>query len=159
MLMFDGSSEFPSRRIGFFESGQWLRIISSVAAAVAAFALAAAAERFVRRDRRGGAAIVLLDALSLLWLIGGGLFVFAVRPWIADQTTFLFTYPGRLYPKALWVLLAAAFATPLTAVITFGLLRPSGWSSWLWARNALTLLVFAALIATLASWRLLGFSE
>jgi CubicO group peptidase (beta-lactamase class C family) len=158
MTMFDSSSAFPADRVGFFQTGRWLRWISGAAAILALWAIVAAVERFVRRDRRGRAAALVLDALSLLWLVAGALLLLGVYPWAKDDGSYLFTYPGSLYPIACWALLVAAIATPISAAIALFAWTPRDWSWWLWFRNGATLIVYTALIVTLADWRLLGFS-
>jgi CubicO group peptidase (beta-lactamase class C family) len=158
MRLFDSSGVFPSDRIGFFETGRWLRWIAGAAAAFGLWAIAAAVERRVRGDRRGRRAIVVLDALSLLWLAAGATFLAGADAWAKSGASFLFDYPGFLYPIACWALLAAAVATPVAAGLAFVWLRPTEWSRWLWFRNLATLAVYAALIATLFEWRLLGFA-
>jgi hypothetical protein len=112
---------------------------------LALWAIVAAVERFVRRDRRGRAAALVLDALSLLWLVAGALLLLGVHPWAKDDGSYLFTYPGILYPIACWAIALFAWT-------------PRDWSWWLWFRNGATLIVYTALIVTLADWRLLGFS-
>jgi CubicO group peptidase (beta-lactamase class C family) len=158
MRMFDGSGVFPADRIGFFETARWLRWIAGAAAALALWAIVAAVERFIRGDRRGRAAAMVLDGLSLIWLAAGALLLVSVRSWEEDQASYLYTYPGMLYPIACWALLAAAVLTPVAAIFAFLRLRPKDWSGWLWFRNGVTLVVYAVLIATLFEWRLLGFS-
>jgi len=118
----------------------------------------AAVERFVRGDRRGRATALVLDAVGLLWLAAGALFLGGVRSWATDHGSYLFTYPGVLYPIACWALLVATVATPVAAIVAFLRLRPTDWSRWLWFRNGVTVVVYAALIVTLLEWRLLGFS-
>ena len=157
MRMFDAPGVFPADRIGFFETNRWLRWIAGAAAALALWAVLAAVERFVRGDRRGRAAALALDALSLVWLDAGALFLVAVHSW-ANDASYLFEYPGVLYPIACWALFAAAVATPIAAIFAFLRLRPTDWSQWLWFRNGITLVVYAALIVTLLDWGLLGFS-
>ena len=73
--------------------------------------------------------------------------------------SFLFDYPGFLYPIGCWALLLAAVATPVAAGVALVWLRPREWSRWLWLRNLATLAVYGALIVTLFEWRLLGFSS
>lgn len=158
MTMFDSSGVFPADRVGFFQTGRWLRWISGAAAILALWAVVAAVERFVRGDRRGRAAALVLDALSLLWLIAGALFLLGVRSWTKDNGSYLFTHPGVLYPIACWALLVAAIATPVAATIALLARTPRDWSWWLWFRNGATVIVYTALIVTLADWRLLGFS-
>ncbi len=158
MRMFDASGVFPADRIGFFETGRWLRWIAGAAAALALWAIVAAVERFIRGDRRGRAAAMVLDALSLLWLAAGALLLVSTYSWAEDQASYFYTYPGVLYPIACWVLLVAAVATPVAATFAFLRLRPTDWSRWLWIRNGVTLVVYVVLIATLFEWRLLGFS-
>jgi CubicO group peptidase (beta-lactamase class C family) len=158
MRMFDASGVWPADRIGLFESDRWLRWIAGGAAALALWAVIAAVERFVRGDRRGRAATMVLDALSLLWLAAGAFTLISVRSWATDYASYFFTYPGTLYPIACWSLLVAAVATPVAAIFAFLQLRPIDWSRWLWFRNGVTLVVYGALIVTLLEWRLLGFS-
>ena len=157
MRMFDASGVFPADRISFFETGRWLRWIAGAAAALALWAVVAAVERFIRGDRRGRAAAMVLDGLSLLWLAAGALLLVSTHSWADDQASFLFTYPGAIYPIACWALLVAAVATPVAAIFAFIRLRQTDWSRWLWFRNGVTLVVYAALIVTLFEWRLLGF--
>jgi hypothetical protein len=158
MRMFDASGVFPADRIGFFETGRWLRWIAGAAAALALWVIVATVERFIPGDRRGRAAAMVLDALSLLWLAAGALLLVSTYSWAEDQASYLYTYPGVLYPIACWALLVAAVATPVAATVALLRLRPTDWSRWLWFRNGVTLIVYAALIATLIEWRLLGFS-
>jgi CubicO group peptidase (beta-lactamase class C family) len=158
MRMFDASGVFPADRIGFLQSSQWLRWIAGTAAALALWAIVAAVERFIRGDRRGRGALLVLDGLSLFWLAAGALILTGAYPWIEDSATYLYAYPGAVYPIALWCLFAAAVATPVAAIFVFLRLRPTDWSRWLWFRNGVTLVVYAVLIATLFEWRLLGFS-
>jgi hypothetical protein len=158
MRLFDGSGVFPADRIGFFETDRWLRWIAGAAAALALWAIVAAVERFIRGDRRGRAAAMVLDGLSLLWLAAGALLLVSISSWAGDQASYFYTYPGVLYPIACWALLAVAVATPVAAIFAFLRLRPTDWSRWLWIRNGVTLAVYAVLIATLIEWRLLGFS-
>ena len=158
MRMFDPSGVFPADRIGFFETRRWLLWIFGAAATLALWAIVAAVERFVRGDRRGRAAAMVLDALSLIWLAAGALLLVSARSWAGDKASFLYTYPGTLYPIACWALLAAAVLTPVGAMIAFVRFWPTDWSPWLWIRNGVTLTVYAASIATLFEWRLLGFS-
>jgi hypothetical protein len=159
MRMFDSSGAFPSDRIGFFATGRWLGWIAGLAAALGLWAVAAAVERFVRSDRRGQGAIVVLDALSLLWLAAGAVFLAGANAWAKSGGSFLFDFPGFLYPIGCWALLVAAVATPVAAGVALVWLRPREWSRWLWLRNLATLGVYAALIVTLFEWRLLGFSS
>ena len=159
MRLFDSSGVFPSDRIGFFETGRWLRWIAGLAAALGLCAIAAAAERRLRGDRRGRRAIIVLDALSLLWLAAGATFLAGAHAWAKVGASYLYDYPGFLYPIACWALLVAAVATPVAAGLAFVWLRPTAWSRWLWFRNLATLAVYAALIATLFEWRLLGFAS
>jgi len=159
MRLFDSSGVFPSDRIGFFETGRWLRWIAGGAAALGLWAIIARVERRLRRDRRGWPAFIVLDALSWLWLAAGAAFLAGAQAWAKSGATFLFDYPGFLYPIACWALLAAAIATPVAAGVAFVWLRPTEWSRWLWFRNLVTLAVYAALIATLFEWRLLGFTS
>jgi len=159
MRLFDSSGVFPSDRIGFFETGRWLRWIAGLAAALGLWAIAAAAERRLRGDRRGRRAIIVLDALSLLWLAAGATFLAGAHAWAKVGASYLYDYPGFLYPIACWALLVAAVATPVAAGLAFVWLRPTAWSRWLWFRNLATLAVYAALIATLFEWRLLGFAS
>ena len=158
MTMFDSSGVFPADRVGFFQTGRWLRWISGASAILALRAIVAAVERFVRGDRRGRAAALVLDASSLLWLVSGALLLLGVHPWAKDDGSYLFTYPGILYPIACWALLVAAIATPISAAIALFVWTPRDWSWWLCIRNGATLIVYTALIVTLADWRLLGFS-
>lgn len=158
MRMFDSLGVSPADRIGFFESGRWLRWIGGAAAVLALWAVVAAGERFIRGDRRGRAAATVLDALSLAWLAAGAVLFFSVRTWTSNNASYFFTYPGILYPIACSALLLITVAKPVAAVFAFTRLRPTDWSRWLWCRNVATLVVYAALIVTLLEWRLLGFS-
>ena len=117
MTMFDSSGVFPADRVGFFQTGRWLQWIAGAAALLALWSIVAAVERFVRGDRRGRGAALVLDALSLLWLVAGALFLLAVHSWAKDDGSYLFTYPGVLYPIACWALLVAAIATPVAVTI------------------------------------------
>jgi CubicO group peptidase (beta-lactamase class C family) len=159
MRLFDSSGVFPSDRVGFFETERWLHWIAGLAAALGLLANAEAVERLVRGDRRGRRAIVVLDALSLLWLAAGATLLAGAHAWAKSDSSYLFDYPGFLYPIACWALLVAAIATPVAAGLAFVWLRPTEWSRWLWFRNLATLAVYAALIATLFEWRLLGFNS
>jgi CubicO group peptidase (beta-lactamase class C family) len=158
MTMFDSSGVFPADRVGFFQTGRWLRWISGAAAILALWAIVAAVDRFVRGDHCGRAAALAIDASSLLWLVAGALLLLRVHPWAKEDGSYLFTYPGILYPIACGALLAAAIATPISAAIALFAWTPRDWSWWLWFRNGATLIVYTALIVTLADWRLLGFS-
>jgi CubicO group peptidase (beta-lactamase class C family) len=157
MRYFDAFSVFPADRIGYFEQRRWLRLIGGVAAFAACWGLIEAGRRFVRGERTTQAAALILDALGLLWLAAGALTALALWPWIKDEDSTIFTYPGALYPGACWALLAAAVATPLAAILALGLWRPAGWGRWRWLRQSATLVVFAALAVTLYDWGLLGF--
>ena len=99
MTMFDSSGVFPADRVGFFQTGRWLRWISGAAAILALWAIVAAVERFVRSDRRGRAAALVLDASSLLWLVSGALLLLSVHPWAKNDGSYLFTYPGSSTPS------------------------------------------------------------
>ena len=157
MRLFDWSGAFPSDRIGYFRQWRWLRLIAGLAAAVAGLAIVAAIRRLVLVRSLPQAAELVITGLSFLWLIAGVLLGAAVWPWLKDPGSELFTYPGVLYPLACWALLAAAIATPVGAVLVFGLMRPAGWSTWLWLRQTATLIVYAVLILTLFDWGLFGF--
>jgi hypothetical protein len=157
MRLFDWSGAFPSDRIGYFRQWRWLRLIAGLAAAVAGLAIIAAIRRLVLVRSLPQAAELVITGLSFLWLIAGVLLGAAVWPWLKDPGSELFTYPGVLYPLACWALLAAAIATPVGAVLVFGLMRPAGWSTWLWLRQTATLIVYAVLILTLFDWGLFGF--
>jgi hypothetical protein len=110
MTMFDSSGVFPADRVGFFQTDRWLRWISGAAAILAVWAIVAAVDRFVRGDHRGRAAALAIDAPSLLWLVAGALLLLGVHPWAKEDGSYLFTYPGILYPFACWALLVAAIA-------------------------------------------------
>jgi len=159
MRFFDAESILPADRIGYFEQNRWLQLIFAVAALAAAGSVAAAVGRLISGDRRGRAASLVLDGLAVIWLAAGALLIVAVRPWLEDPNSAIFTYPGVLYPAACWSLLVAALATPAAAALAFGPLRPVDWSRWLWLRSAGTLLVFAALGLTLLDWGLLGYRD
>jgi hypothetical protein len=89
MRMFDSWGVSPADRIGFFESGRWLRWIGGATAALALWAIVAAVGRFIRGDRRGRAAAMVLDALSMLWLAAGALLLVGVRLWNRGQRVLL----------------------------------------------------------------------
>ena len=97
--------------------------------------------------------------MSLLWLAAGAAFLEGAHAWAKSGASFLFDYPGFLYPIACWALLVAAVATPVAAGVAVVWLRPTEWGRWLWFRNFATLAVYAVLIATLFEWGLLGFTS
>ena len=110
------------------------------------------------RRPTGGAATMVLDALILVWLAAGALLLVGARSWAGDKASFLYTYPGDALPNRL---LGAACRRRLDPGCGDHRLPPISadhWSPWLWIRNGVTLAVYAALIATLFEWRLLGFS-
>ena len=159
MRMFDASGVFPADRIGFFETRRWLRWIAGAAAALALWAIVATVERFIRGDRRGRAAAMVLDALEPALARGGGVAP-RQRLFVGWRTKRLSSTPirGRSIPSP-----AGRCSSPpspprlrrSSPSSDFG--RPTG-AAWLWIRNGVTLAVYAVLIATLFEWRLLGFS-
>ena len=105
-----------------------------------------------------GVELVMSTILRLTWwLAAGALFLAGAHAWTKPGAHIEFDYPGALYPIACWTLLVAAVATPLADGVALLALRPRDWRRWLWFRNSVTLIVYAALIATLWEWRLLGF--
>jgi hypothetical protein len=133
-------------------------LIAALTAFFSVCNVARAVRLVVRRERQGRAASLTLAGLGLLWLAAFALFYAAVRPWLTDQDSAIFTYPGGLFPIACWGLFAATLATPIAAVIALGPLRPAGWSWWRWTQQGAALIVFASLGATLFAWGLLGYS-
>jgi len=161
MMLFDPFSAGPARRIGFFESDNWLIAIAGLGVVTAVWGVVMGARRQFRRlvherdtDR---AASWVLDGLCLVWLIAFAL-VGAGAATLGDQSETVFSYPGPVLPVALWALAVAAVATPLASLAVLGPLRPRSWRGWRWSRQAATLAVFAVLAVTLYAWGLLGYS-
>ena len=158
LRLYDPFSAGPADRVGFFESGRWLMLLAAGAVVVGVWGVASGLRRLVVGDTAGRAASLALDGLCLVWLAALGLFVAGLAPWAADQSSVVFTYPGKVFPLACWALLIAAIATPLATLLAVGPLRPKAWSAWRWIRQGAALAVFLTLAVTLWTWGFLGFS-
>jgi CubicO group peptidase (beta-lactamase class C family) len=157
MRLYDPFSAAPAERIGFLSGPIWLLLALVMATFVAVWGVAAAVRRLFLRGEAGRAASVVLDGLCLVWLAALGLLATAFAPWLADQNTLVFDYPGPLFPLACWALLIAALATPVCAVAALGPLHPA-WTWWRWTKQGAALAIFAALAVTLLTWGFLGYS-
>ena len=157
MLRFDPFSAGPARRIGFFESANWLLAITGLAVVAGVWGVVMGVRRLFRRREPDRATAWVLDGLCLVWLIAFGL-VAAGAAVLGGPNEAVFTYPGPLLPVGLWALAVAALATPLAALAVVGPLRARTWRAWRWSRQAATLAVFLVLAATLYAWGLLGYS-
>ena len=158
MRMFDSSGVSPADRIGFFETGKWLRWIAGAAAALAMWAIVAAVERFVRGDRRGRAAAMVLDGLSLLWLATGGCSSSAPTPGRRIKRPTSTHIRGPFIPSPAGRCSSLRSPPRLRrSSPSSDCARPTG-AAGHGFRNGFTLVVYAVLIATQFEWRLLGFS-
>jgi hypothetical protein len=158
MRLFDSYSAGPAERIGFLETPRWLGLIAALAIFTAVWGAASFGFKLFRSREPDRTAGLTLDGLCLIWCAAFGLFGATVSSWFGDPEAVVFTYPGTLLPVALWGLLIAAVATPLAAIVAFGLLRPRDWSWWRWGKQAAAMAVFLALGATLFHWGFLGYS-
>ena len=156
MMRFDPFSAGPARRIGFFESTNWLFAVVGLGVLTAVWGVVMGARRVFRRREQDRTAAWVLDGLCLVWLIAFGL-VAAGAAALGDQNDAVFNYPGPLLPVGLWALVVAAIATPLAGLTVLGPLRPRSWRAWRWSREAATLAVFSILAVTLYAWGLLGY--
>jgi CubicO group peptidase (beta-lactamase class C family) len=158
MRLYDAESLAPSERIGFFEGMAWPKLIAALAGLAIVWSIVAAIRRMILGQRQDRAASYVLDGLCLAWLAAFVLFYLAVRPWLADDSSALFDYPGKLFPLACSAMFAAAVATPLAAALAFGPLRPKGWGWWRWTREGATLAILVCLALTLYNWGVLGYT-
>lgn len=156
MMVFDEFGVGPAERVTYFEGLNWFLLIVCLGLFTAVWGTASG----IRRTVLGFESPIAfaLDGLCLLWLVGLVLFLMALVPMISDVSTVFTNYPNAVLVSSLWLLLAAAIATPLIPVAAIFLARPR-WSWFHWARVSLALLVFLALALTLWQHGLLGFSD
>lgn len=155
MRLYDSWGLAPLERIGFFESPNWLALISALGLIVALWGVIAGARRIIA-GKESRAALVF-DGLCLIWLIAFGLMAAAILPW-TDQAAVIFHYPGVLFPIACWAALIAALATPAALLLALLLWRPKDWSWLRWTRAGAGVAVFAGLGLTLWQFGFLGYS-
>jgi CubicO group peptidase (beta-lactamase class C family) len=158
MRLYDSLSLSPADRVGFFEGRSWLVLIAAVSVLIALLGLVATVVSIFKLAESGRRATQILGALCLLWLLAFAAFVISISAWLADSRALVFVYPGKLFPIACWLFLAATLATPIAAIFVFGPLRPKQWSGWQRIQQCATFGAFAALCMTLYAWGLLGFS-
>jgi hypothetical protein len=158
MMQFDPFSAGPAVRIGFLQTANWLGALVALGVVTAIWGVVMGARRLFERRSPDRAASLTLDGLCLVWLVAFGLAAGGAAA-LGGPNEAVFSYPGPLLPVGLWALAVAAIATPLAAVAVIGPLRPRGWRTWRWTREAAVLALFAALSVTLYTWGLLGYSD
>lgn len=155
-LLFDSSNGTePVQRIGFFASSTWLLLIVLLAQVAAV----GGSIQLLRgmRNRRGLRAGGVWYVGSALWLAAFAVAWIAIVPWLLDLEALLMQYPGRVFPVACWLFVAAALSTAALAVAVL-VVRPRMWSWWRWAGVGGSYVIFGACAVTLRYWGLLGFS-
>jgi len=158
LRQYDTDSTSPEDRVGFMDSGEWLQLIIAIGLFVAAWGGLSFWLKLGRKDEPGRRAGLVLDGLCLVWVGAFAAVYIAVSPYLGDPNGFVFNYPGKVLPLAMWALALASAATPVAAVVAFGPWRPSGWSWWRWSKQALAMAILLDLAWTLLTWGFLGYS-
>jgi len=155
-LLYNFDSSGPAERAGFFETPNWFNFSAALALAAALWRTLGLVGRAVLR--RESLALLVADGVGVGWLAAICVTALAVAPWFADLTEALLNYPGKLFPIACWLLLAAALATLIALFAVLFLMRPKDWPWPRWLGFGVTYTIFVVFGVTLFQFGLLGFS-
>jgi CubicO group peptidase (beta-lactamase class C family) len=156
-FLFDFQSALPSQKVRFLQTPQWLALTALAAMLIALWRVLAGIVRLARG--RECLPLQVIDGSCLLWIAAVGLLIYSVQPWTAGVMQVVLDYPGRLFPAACWMLLAASLATVLALVLVVLVIRfPGGWRWPLRLDAAASFTVLLTFALTLASFGFLGFS-
>lgn len=158
MRLYDSLNVWPADRVGFLEGRTWLELTMALGILAAVLCVLAGLLRLFKGSAPDPAAALVIELLALLWLGSFGFFLSALKVWLSDSRSVVFTYPGTLFPIACWLFLVASIATPIATLVSLGPLHTTPWGRWRWARHGISLALFLVLSATLYAWGFLGFS-
>jgi len=154
--LYDFQSSSPQEKVGFLQTPGWFGLSALTVLLIGLWRALAASVRLARG--REGLCLLVIDGVSLLWMVATGTLLYAIGQW-TNASRVLLGYPGRLFPAACWMLLAAAVATALAMVlVTFVMRSPGGWRWWRKLDAGVTLLVLGIFALTLLSFGFLGYT-